>query len=161
MGKDELKRLSKNDLVRLVLELYADVQKLKSELARSRKDSSTSSKPPSSDIVNPPKPKPKKGSGKKRKIGGQPGHKKHERARLPPEELDGAYEYTLDVARRAAGVLRSASDAPHVVQQVELVGRAIEVTEHRAMWPWCQRCKIHHGAGLPESWTRAASSDRG
>jgi transposase len=55
------------------------VAQLRQQLAAARKDSSTSSKPPSSDIVKPPKPPPPKGQDKRR-VGGQPGHPKHERA---------------------------------------------------------------------------------
>src|SRR3954469_20835175 len=61
---------------------------LQAQLAAARKDSSTSSKPPSSDIVKPPKPPPPKGQDK-RKIGGQPGHPKHERVLFPPESVNG------------------------------------------------------------------------
>ena len=51
------------------------------QLAAARKNSSNSSKPPSSDIVKPKQPaSPGRGKRKrKRKIGGQPGHRKHER----------------------------------------------------------------------------------
>ncbi len=60
------------------------VAQLRQQLAAARKDSSTSSKPPSSDIVKPPKPPPPKGQDKRR-VGGQPGHPKHERALFPPQ----------------------------------------------------------------------------
>ena len=70
---------------------------LQAQLAAARKDSSTSSKPPSSDIVKPPKPPPPEGQDK-RKIGGQPGHPKHERALFPPEQVNnGSYDYVLDL----------------------------------------------------------------
>jgi cell division septum initiation protein DivIVA len=39
-------------------ELRAHVRQLEEQLAEARKDSSTSAKPPSSDIVKPPKPAP-------------------------------------------------------------------------------------------------------
>src|SRR5881227_2924502 len=61
---------------------------LQAQLAAARKNSSTSSKPPSSDIVKPPKPPPPEGQGKRR-IGGQPGHPKHERVAFPPEAVNG------------------------------------------------------------------------
>ena len=50
--------------------LGAELEKLREENARLKKNSTNSSKPPSSDIVKPPRPKPK---GKKRKRGGQKG----------------------------------------------------------------------------------------
>ena len=69
------------------------IAKLETELAKARKNSSTSSKPPSSDIVKPPKASKGK---KKRKLGGQPGHPKHERPLFSPEEVDKTHEYILD-----------------------------------------------------------------
>src|SRR2546423_1759567 len=60
------------------------VAQLGRQLAAARKDSSNSSKPPSSDIVRPPKPPPPEGQDKRR-IGGQPGHPKHERLAFPPQ----------------------------------------------------------------------------
>src|SRR5436190_1618990 len=67
-------------------QLQATVARLEEQLAGARKNSSNSSKPPSSDIVKPPPPAPPAGQDK-RKIGGQPGHPKHERAMFPPEAL--------------------------------------------------------------------------
>src|SRR5918998_3112700 len=64
------------------------VARLSQQLAAARKDSSTSSKPPSSDIVKPPKPPPPKGQDRRR-IGGQPGHPKHQRTAFPPEAING------------------------------------------------------------------------
>src|SRR5437899_12220098 len=72
------------------------VAQLGQQLAAARKDSSTSSKPPSSDIVKPPKAPPPQGQDKRR-IGGQPGHPKHERVAFPPEALNGApFDHRLD-----------------------------------------------------------------
>ena len=66
------------------------------QLAAARKDSSTSSKPPSSDIVKPPKPPPPEGQDRRR-IGGQPGHPKHERVAFPPEAVNaGSFDHRLD-----------------------------------------------------------------
>ena len=68
--------------------LEGTVARLQEQLAAARKDSSTSSKPPSSDIVKPPKPAPPEGQDRRR-IGGQPGHPKHERSDFPPELING------------------------------------------------------------------------
>ena len=77
--------------------LEATVARLQAQLAAARKDSSTSSKPPSSDIVKPPKPEPPEGQDR-RHIGGQPGHPKHERVPFPPESINGAsVDYRLDL----------------------------------------------------------------
>src|SRR3954453_13681130 len=70
--------------------LQRTIAQLQAQLAAARKDSSTSSKPPSSDIVKPPKPPPPTGQDKRR-IGGQPGHPKHERIAFPPESVNGGF----------------------------------------------------------------------
>jgi hypothetical protein len=68
--------------------LRARIAELEAEIARLKKNSSTSSKPPSSDIVKPPKRTGKPGRPKKRKIGGQPGHERRLREPFAREELD-------------------------------------------------------------------------
>src|SRR3954469_23869593 len=73
-------------LTATVARLEAALAQVQAQLASARKDSSTSSKPPSSDIVKPPKPQPPTGQDK-RQGGGQPGHPKHQRLAFPPEAL--------------------------------------------------------------------------
>src|SRR4051794_11344284 len=74
--------------------LEATVARLQEQLAAARKDSSTSSKPPSSDIVKP-KP-PETPDGQRRSIGGQPGHDKRAREPFPPEQITGFETHKLD-----------------------------------------------------------------
>src|SRR6516225_3466369 len=84
-------------LTATVVRLEATLQQVQAQLAAARKDSSTSSKPPSSDLVKPPKPAPPLGQDK-RKAGGQPGHPKHERPLVPPEQLTAPpHEYLLEI----------------------------------------------------------------
>src|SRR5436853_7802332 len=84
-------------LQQAVSSLTEQVRLLQEKLAAARKDSSTSSKPPSSDIVKPPKPAPPEGQDRRR-IGGQPGHPKHERAAFPPGSIHGAsVDHRLDL----------------------------------------------------------------
>lgn len=67
-----------------IAKLRARVAELEEKLG---KNSSNSSKPPSSDPPwAEPKPKPKR--GKKRKRGGQPGHEKHVRPLVPQDRVD-------------------------------------------------------------------------
>lgn len=149
MGKDELKRLSKNDLVRLVLGLQERVKELENLVARLLKNSSTSSKPPSSDIVNPPKPKPRKGGRGKRKAGGQPGHEKHAREPFPPEQVDEIHEYSMEDCPRCGHGLPGTGEPARVVQQVELVEQPFRVGEHVAMGESCPCCGEYVVASLP------------
>ena len=82
------------DLKALVAELKAQVARLSEQVAKLSKNSSNSSnssKPPSSDIVKPSKAAPSKKT--KRKIGGQPGHAKHQRPPFSRDQIDGVREY--------------------------------------------------------------------
>src|SRR3954451_18288713 len=97
------------------------VAQLGRQLAAARKDSSTSSKPPSSDIVKPPKPPPPPGQDQRR-IGGQPGHPKHERTAFPPEAINaGSFDHRLAACPACGLDLQPARTlAPRVVQQVDI-----------------------------------------
>ena len=91
-------------------------------LAAARKTSSNSSKRPSSDIVKPP-PKPL-GNGKRRKIGAQPGHPKHEHPAFKPEQIDQRIPYELkrcpvDPSHRLVRL----ADQQKIIQQAELVAK--------------------------------------
>jgi len=100
------------------------VAELEAQLAKAQKHSGNSSKPPSSDIVKPPKSEPK---GKKRRRGGQPGHPRHERPAFTTEQLTAPpHEYTLDHCPDCGGTLKhAAAAAPQVIQQVEIVVQPI------------------------------------
>ncbi|MEN6366863.1 MAG: IS66 family transposase [Thermoguttaceae bacterium] len=111
-----------------IAELEAENERLKVEIAKLRKNSTTSSKPPSSDIVKPPRPPMGSGRRGKRRPGGQPGHARHIRPAFPPEQVDQIRQYELPIASPGWRPL----DQFRVVQQVELVEKPYTVTEHRA-----------------------------
>src|SRR5712671_1900487 len=122
---------------------------LQAQLAAARKDSSTSSKPPSSDIVKPPKPPPPEGQDKRR-IGGQPGHPKHERVLFPPEQVNGgSHDYVLDLCPNCGHGLQPAAAAPRVVQQIEIHEVPLSIEEHCSHPGWCPHCQKLHYATLP------------
>ena len=84
LNRDELNQLSKEELVDIVLTQHERLQQLEQEIEKLKLsrdlDSKTSSKPPSTDLLKKSeKPKPtesdEKRNSKKRKPGGQPGHK--------------------------------------------------------------------------------------
>jgi transposase len=126
------------------------VAQLAQQLAAARKDSSTSSKPPSSDIVKPPKPPPPEGQ-EKRRIGGQPGHPKHERVAFGPEAVNGgAFDHRLDSCPCCGHDLLPARTLPPlVVQQVDLREVPLSIQEHRSHPGWCPHCRVMHQAPLP------------
>jgi len=131
-----------------IAELEARVAELSAQVARLLKNSSNSSKPPSSDIVKPPKPPPPAGGGK---IGGQPGHPRHERPPFSGDEIDRVKSHDLSKCPDCGGRVRPAALPPRVTQQAELVEQPTEVVEHRAGAYECVRCgKIHYAPLPPE-----------
>jgi hypothetical protein len=93
-----------NELRALVAKQAAQLEKqaariaeLELQLAKALKDSSTSSKPPSSDIAKK-KPKKKPGRPKKPRLGGQPGHEQHLRQPLPEDRVNETADYEINEA---------------------------------------------------------------
>ena len=124
----DLETATKAELRDFAVKLLARVKALELELAKAKKDSSTSSKSPSSDIVKPPKKKPK--GRKKSKRGGQQGHKRQLREPLPAERVDESFVYELDAAEvRDRGL--TATDEFEIIQHVELLDLPVHVTEHQ------------------------------
>ena len=102
--------------------LHARVAELETQLAAARKTSRTSSKPPSSDIVKPPKPK--KGR-KKRKRGAQPGHPHHQRPAFTPEQITQTQDYTLECCPDCGGTLVESEAMPEF--ECESCGKIVPV----------------------------------
>ena len=111
-----------------VMFLNTKIDTLQEEIARLKKNSRNSSKPPSSDIVKPKKSQTSRGK-RKRKIGGQKGHPKHERIPFAPEDTDRTISYELS-PKQSQGLIPL--DEWFVLQQVDLVEKPYIVTEHRA-----------------------------
>jgi transposase len=127
--------------------LRASVAELQERLARAGKDSRTSSKPPSSDLVKPPPPRPPEGQAK-RSIGGQPGHPRHERPLVGPDLLNGgSHTHVPEICPHCGQGLHGSPWSPRVVQQIDIETVPIRIEEHRALAGWCPRCrKVHFGA---------------
>jgi len=125
----------------------AERDKAQAELAKARKNSSNSSKPPSSDIV---KDKKRSSRGKrKRKIGGQPGHARHER-RFCLGDADEKHTYGLPACPTCAGSqLEALPGAEKTTYQYELVAQPIVLHAHQAQAYWCPDCQQIHYASLP------------
>src|SRR3954453_5423826 len=126
------------------------VARLGQQLAAARKDSSTSSRPPSSDIVKPPKPPPPEGQDRRR-IGGQPGHPKHERAAFLPESINGgSFDHRLDGCPSCGRDLPPMLTVPpRVVQQGDVREVPLSIQEHRSHPGWCPHCQKMYEAPLP------------
>jgi len=131
--------------------LEQKVQQLQTELAQARKNSSTSSKPPSSDIVKPPKPStPETATDGQRSPGGQPGHLGHFRDPFPPEQVSDTVVHRLSVCPDCGGLLQETGQAPRIIQQIELIPLTTTVVEHQSFTSWCPHCQKSFAGPLPE-----------
>jgi transposase len=138
-------------------ELEARVAALEAELAKARKNSGNSSKPPSGDIVTPPNKEKKKKPGRprKRKRGGQPGHERHERTPFGPEEIDDHWIWRYDVCPCCAGKLVDAQHPPRTLQQIESPQVSVKIEQHDSQPQWCDCCQKIFIPSLPEDLRKA------
>jgi transposase len=133
-----------------------EIDALQRKLAQREKNSSTSSKPPSSDDLTKPNTGSKttpaaKGQGNT--IGGQPGHPKHSRAPYPPETLSKVHKQRSGACPHCAGhdLLWLEDVPPRITQQTEIQEVVVIREEHRADAYWCAGCGQTHYAEFPES----------
>jgi len=140
-------------------ELKAKIEDLIRQLALAKKDSSTSSKSPSSDIVKPPRAG--KAKGKKLKIGGQPGHPLNERIPFSPDQIDHAHPLRFDCCPDCGAGLCLGKEPPKTFQQVELAKKLVEIHEYQSHSQWCPKCKKVVFAPFPEEITAAGLSGPG
>lgn len=108
----------------------ARIAELELALAKAQKNSSTSAKPPSSDLTNPPPKRQRPGRRKKPRCGAQPGHQRQVREPLPPERVDETLDYEIadDEIRRLN--LTPTGDF-EIMQHIELPETPVHVTAHR------------------------------
>jgi len=127
-------RLAKRvaELEKQLAAALARIAEMEKQLAAAKKDSSTSSKPPSSDIVKPPRvvDQTRGKRRRKRRPGGQPGHDRHQRTPFGPEKVDRAWIYEWPEAALSSDW--EPLEEFHTIQQVDLVEKLVEVSEHRA-----------------------------
>ena len=150
----ELEQLSKRELITIIrsqeariLALEAQVAELQEQVARLLKNSSTSSKPPSSDVVKPPRPKAS-GSGKS---GGQKGHPGFWRQLFKPEQINEIKEYRLSECPSCRHPLSEEHQTePWIQQTAELPEMLIHITEHRRLGYLCPQCRKRLYAPLPQ-----------
>ena len=128
--------------------LEASIAKLQTQLAAKNKNSATSSKPPSSDLIKPP---PEGGAAAPRACGGQPGHPRQQRTPFPPEVLTGGcHLHQLAACPCCGHDLLPSSLTPRIVQQIEIVDLPLLIEEHRGLPAWCPQCQKMHYAPLPQ-----------
>ena len=148
------------DLSNTVQSQQEQIMVLELKVAKLSKNSSNSSKRPSSDDIT--KPKSNKTQGKdKRKIGGQPGHERHERTLFAEEEIDKVHPYILVSCPDCHGEVSITNGEPRIIQQVELLEVPLIREEHRSYPVWCPTCgKIHYMPFPPEVYKEGLFKER-
>ena len=116
-----------------VATLTARVAELEAKLNR---NSSNTSQAPSTDGPHVKPAPPRRPSGQKR--GGQPGHPKHERAILPPDEV---VDHKPKRCRRCCTTLAGDDPEPIVDQVLELPVKLRHVIHHRRHTLECPHCQ--------------------
>lgn len=134
-------------LAELVERMQSRIDILEGQLAQ---NSRNSSKPPSSDGLKPPKPKPKSLRGKSgKRSGGQSGHKGHTLKQV--EHPDHVIEHSLDHCTGCGHDLSATPAQAHEARQVfDIPPVNVEVSEHRAQIKSCPCCQKRSRAAFPD-----------
>jgi transposase len=148
------------DLSNTIESQQEQIKALEVKVAKLSKNSSNSSKPPSSDDITKPTSKKKTKKGK-RKIGGQPGHERHDRPLFAVEEIDKLHPYILATCPDCHGEVSIMDGEPRIIQQVELIEVPLIREEHRSYPVWCPKCgKIHYMPFPPEVYKEGLLKER-
>jgi transposase len=126
--------------------LTQQVAKLTEQVARLSKNSANSSKPPSSDIVKPPKPDLPKGP---RTQGGQPGHKGATRRPFRDDQIDRLEELHPADCPHCQSARLEPTGRCKSQQVAELRETPLHITEYRLYGYRCATCGKRLWAKLP------------
>ncbi|MES9882534.1 MAG: transposase, partial [Sedimenticola sp.] len=141
-------------VVSKLCELSATVTAQEKKIASLQKNSTNSSKPPSSDITQPPKNK--SGKNGKNKLGGQPGHPKHERLPFTKNEISETWEYHSQSCPHCDNADIDLLDMPpKIIQQTELIKVVTINEEHQSYAYYCAGCDKIHYAPFPDDVVKA------
>lgn len=136
------------DLTAQLQKAHARIATLEAQLGR---NSTNSSQPPASDAPwQPGRLPPRKRKRTRRKRGGQPGHKRHERAPVPPEQVSAVIPVKPTQCRRCRGRLQGEDRDPYRHQVTELPPIQAHVTEYRFHRLRCAQCGIVTRAPWPD-----------
>jgi transposase len=132
------------------LAVIASLEKRIADLeARLDQDSTNSSRPPSTDppAVKAKRRPPVPPSGRKR--GGQPGHKRHTRALVPPEQIRETFEVRPSLCQGCGSALQGDDPDPVRHQVAEIPPVRPDVDEYRLHRLACSCCGTITRAALP------------
>jgi len=155
-GAERLYDCGKEPTVAKLLEYDAENKKLKKKIAQLEKNSTNSSKPPSSDKAQDKQERSKAEDGsnsRKRKAGGQPGHKGTKRQLIPVEEVNHLLHYYPERCGHCGKELPQEKTANEVGEPFRWQLADVEpikpiITEHQAHSTLCE-CGFRTSASLP------------
>lgn len=145
--KAQLNQLSKEELVKLVIETRKKLKELEERIAQLsislKLDSQNSSKPPSTDLLKksekPPSTSESEEKQTKRKPGGQPGHQGSTRKGF--NRIDRVSILSPDRCHQCGQSLESSEVVKTEKQQVaQLVARPLEIVEYQRQHCQCGHC---------------------
>ena len=144
-----------------VIEIQQEkIKILEIAVAKLCKNSTNSSKRPSSDDITKPKSNKGKKEGK-RKIGGQEGHKKHEHPLFTKEEIDERHDYVYANCPNCNSEVTIMEGKPRIQQQVEFIQKPLIKIEHCSYPVWCEKCrKVHYMPFPPEVYKEGLFKER-
>src|SRR5206468_11813942 len=150
----EIERLrEENERLRKQLDEQAKrIADLERQLALKQQNSTTTSKPPSSDgLAGRPRERGRRVQSR-RTAGGQPGHPGHHRELVPVERVDAIVDLVPETCRQCARRLHARHTAgdPRRHQVTELPAIAAHVTEYRCHRRQCPACGTTTLAPLPD-----------
>jgi transposase len=150
----EVERLRRENerLQKHVADQAREIEQLKRQLALRQQNSTTTSKPPSSDgLAGQPRVRGRREKSR-RKPGGQPGHPGHHRRLVPVERVDAFVDLAPDTCGHCAHRLhaRHGVGEPHRHQVTELPSITAHITEYRCERRHCPACGHTTLAALPE-----------
>jgi transposase len=152
--KQEVERLRRDlaERERQIAEQAKRIADLERQLALRQQNSTTSSKPPSSDGLAGRQRQRGRRTKSRRKPGGQPGHAGHTRALVPMERVKDVIDLVPDTCRHCQRTLHARDDVgdPRRQQVTELPAIEAEITEYRCHRRRCSTCGATTRASLPD-----------
>ena len=141
------------DAQRHIADAAKQIADLEHQLALRQQNSTTTSKPPSSDgLAGRPRERGRR-TKSRRKPGGQPGHPGHARPLVPAARVNTILDLVPDACRHCHHALRAAADAwadePRRHQVTELPPIEAHITEYRCHRIACPACGKTTQASLP------------
>jgi transposase len=152
--KQEVERLRRElaERERQLAEQAKRIADLERQLALRQQNSTTTSKPPSSDgLAGQPRERGRR-TKSRRGCGGQPGHPGHSRPLVPPERVNATIELVPDTCRHCQRPLHARHDLsdPRRHQVTELPPIEAHITEYRCHRRRCPACGKTTQAPLPD-----------